>query len=38
MPLLLPPAASASVYQKTPTQKKGCRISLSVAKEKGEYL
>ena len=29
---------SASVYQKTPTQKRGCRIFLSVAKEKGEYL
>src|SRR6266480_1017001 len=28
----------ASVYQKTPTQKRGCRIFLSVAKEKGEYL
>ncbi len=30
--------SSASVYQKTPTQKRGCRIFLSVAKEKGEYL
>ena len=29
---------SASVYQKTLTQKRGCRIFLSVAKEKGEYL
>src|SRR5213595_1730972 len=29
---------SASVYQKTLTRKGGCRIFLSVAKEKGEYL